>query len=174
MINSILLTDFTGFANTRFDFTKGINVLIGKNGTGKTHVLKCLAATLQARHDFLGKNSASKEQFEYILAEDMIFYFKPDVIGNLVNKGVPSGRANITVTIDGKLLQYSFSSASKTTVKLETDEKWDDRHFIYIPPREMFSLFEGFIGLSSKREISFDQTYINLAHALSQIGRAHV
>ena len=167
MINSILLTDFTGFANTRFDFTKGINVLIGKNGTGKTHVLKCLAATLQARHDFLGKNSASKEQFEYILAEDMIFYFKPDVIGNLVNKGVPSGRANITVTIDGKLLQYSFSSASKTTVKLETDEKWDDRHFIYIPPREMFSLFEGFIGLSSKREISFDQTYINLAHALS-------
>ena len=101
MINSILLTDFTGFANTRFDFTKGINVLIGKNGTGKTHVLKCLAATLQARHDFLGKNSASKEQFEYILAEDMIFYFKPDVIGNLVNKGVPSGRANITVTIDG-------------------------------------------------------------------------
>ena len=152
MINSILLTDFTGFANTRFDFTKGINVLIGKNGTGKTHVLKCLAATLQARHDFLGKNSASKEQFEYILAEDMIFYFKPDVIGNLVNKGVPSGRANITVTIDGKLLQYSFSSASKTTVKLETDEKWDDRHFI---------------GLSSKREISFDQTYINLAHALS-------
>ena len=24
MINSILLTDFTGFANTRFDFTKGI------------------------------------------------------------------------------------------------------------------------------------------------------
>ena len=167
MINSILLTDFTGFANTRFDFTKGINVLIGKNGTGKTHVLKCLAATLQARHDFLGKNSASKEQFEYILAEDMIFYFKPDVIGNLVNKGVPSGRANITVTIDGKLLQYSFSSASKTTVKLETDEKWDDRHFIYIPPREMFSLFEGFIGLSSKHEISFDQTYINLAHALS-------
>lgn len=122
---------------------------------------------MQARHDFLGKNSASKEQFEYILAEDMIFYFKPDVIGNLVNKGVPSGRANITVTIDGKLLQYSFSSASKTTVKLETDEKWDDRHFIYIPPREMFSLFEGFIGLSSKREISFDQTYINLAHALS-------
>lgn len=52
-------------------------------------------------------------------------------------------------------------------MKLETDEKWNDRHFIYIPPREMFSLFEGFIGLSSKREISFDQTYINLAHALA-------
>ena len=36
MINSILLTNFTGFANNRFDFTEGVNVLIGKNGTGKT------------------------------------------------------------------------------------------------------------------------------------------
>lgn len=108
MINSILLTNFTGFANNRIDFTEGVNVLIGKNGTGKTHVLKCLAATLQARHDFLGKNSASKEQFEYILAEDMIYYFKPDIIGNLVSKGLPSGRANIAVTIDSKVLQYSF------------------------------------------------------------------
>ncbi len=167
MINSILLTDFTGFANTRFDFTKGINVLIGKNGTGKTHVLKCLAATLQARHDFLGKNSASKEQFEYILAEDMIFYFKPDVIGNLVNKGVPSGRANITVTIDDKPLQYSFSSASKNNCKIRNGRKVGRSPLYLYSPREMFSLFEGFIGLSSKREISFDQTYINLAHALS-------
>lgn len=167
MINSILLTDFTGFVNNRFDFTKGINVLIGKNGTDKTHVLKCLAATLQARHDFQGKNSASKEQFELILAEDMIYYFKPDTIGNLVNKEISSGRANIAVTIDDKLLKFSFSTTSKTTVKLEADEKWNERHFIYIPPREMFSLFEGFIGLSSKREISFDQTYINLAHSLA-------
>ena len=31
----------------------------------------------------------------------------------------------------------------------------------------MFSLFEGFIGLSNKRELSFDQTYINLAHSLA-------
>ena len=85
------------YENLSFTVPKGrILGLLGKNGTGKTHVLKCLAATLQARHDFLGKNSASKEQFEYILAEDMIFYFKPDVIGNLVNKGVPSGRANIS------------------------------------------------------------------------------
>ena len=34
MINSILLTNFTGFANNRFDFTEGVNVLIGKNGAG--------------------------------------------------------------------------------------------------------------------------------------------
>ena len=61
MINSILLTNFTGFANNRFDFTEGVNVLIGKNGTGKTHVLKCLAATVttSSARTLLPKSSLS-------------------------------------------------------------------------------------------------------------------
>lgn len=167
MIDSILLDNFTGFTRNSFEFEKGVNVLIGKNGTGKTHILKSLAATLQARHDFLTKQSASKEQFEYIIAEDLLSYFKPDILGNLVNKNAASNRANVNISVDGKSLVYSFSLSSKTTVRLDADEKWEEKQFVYIPPREMFSLFEGFIGLTSKREISFDQTYIKLAHSLS-------
>ena len=167
MIDSILLNNFTNFTDNTFQFVEGINVLIGKNGTGKTHLLKVIAATLQARHDFQAKRSASKEQFEYTLAEDLLAYFKPDMLGNLVSKKAVAGRANLNIHIDGKKLAYSFASGSKTTVKLEQDERWEEKPFVYIPPREMFSLYEGFIGLTSKREVSFDQTYIKLAHSLS-------
>lgn len=167
MVNSISLKGFTSFTDNSFSFTNGINILIGKNGTGKTHVLKSLASAMQARHEFQAKQTTSKEQFEYILAENMSHYFKPDSIGNLVNKNIISGKSTVGIVIDGKELLFSFSTTSKTTVKIEKDDKWDDCQFIYIPPREMFSLFEGFIGLSSKRELSFDQTYINLAHSLA-------
>lgn len=167
MINSISLKGFTSFVDNSFSFVNGVNVFIGKNGTGKTHVLKCLAAALQARHEFQLKATTSKEQFEYILAENLTHYFKPDFIGNLVNKYVASGRAAVCVKIDGKELSFSFSTTSQTTVKIDNDGKWDECQFVYIPPREMFSLFEGFIGLSSRRELSFDQTYINLAHSLA-------
>ena len=167
MVNSILLSGFTSFANNKFSFTDGVNIFIGKNGTGKTHILKCIASALQARHEFQLKKTTSKEQFEYILAENLIHYFKPDFIGNLVNKNVVSGKSIVDVNIDGKELSFGFSSTSKTTVKIDKDDKWDECQFIYIPPRGMFSLFEGFIGLSSKRELSFDQTYINLAHSLA-------
>ena len=122
MIDSILLDNFTGFTRNSFEFEKGVNVLIGKNGTGKTHILKSLAATLQARHDFLTKQSASKEQFEYIIAEDLLSYFKPDILGNLVNKNAASNRANVNISVDGKSLVYSFSLSSKTTVRLDADE----------------------------------------------------
>lgn len=167
MIKSISLQGFTGFTDNSFTFSNGINIFIGKNGTGKTHVLKCLASVLQARNEFQQKQTTSKEQFEYILAENIIHYFKPDLIGNLVNKNIASGKSTVSVNIDGKELAFSFSTTSKATVKIEKDDKWDECQFIYIPPREMFSLFEGFIGLSSKRELSFDQTYINLAHSLA-------
>ena len=161
MINSISLSGFTSFTENSFSFTNGINILIGKNGTGKTHILKCLASALWARHEFQAKKTTSKEQFEYILAENITHYFKPDFIGNLVNKNIVSGKSTVGIEIDGKELSFSFSTTSKTTVKIEKDDKWHECQFIYIPPREMFSLFEGFIGLSSKRELSFDQTYIN-------------
>lgn len=167
MIDRLSLENFTSFEKNTFHFGEGVNVLIGKNGTGKTHILKSLAASLQARHDFQSKHSTSKEQFEYVLAEDLVSYFKPDLLGNLVNKNILSGRASVDLVIEGRSLLYSFASSSKTTVKLELDNKWEEKQFVYMPPREMFSLFEGFIGLTSKREISFDQTYIKLAHSLS-------
>lgn len=44
------LTNFTAFSNITLDFTSGINVLIGENGTGKTHIMKALYAWQLARH----------------------------------------------------------------------------------------------------------------------------
>ena len=38
------LENFTAFADATFEFVPGINVLIGKNGSGKTPVLKALYA----------------------------------------------------------------------------------------------------------------------------------
>ena len=46
----LTLQNFTVFANQTFEFIPGINVLVGENGTGKTHVLKALYAWQMARH----------------------------------------------------------------------------------------------------------------------------
>jgi ABC-type transport system involved in cytochrome c biogenesis ATPase subunit len=44
------LQNFTAFTDATFEFVPGINVLIGENGTGKTHVMKALYAWQMARH----------------------------------------------------------------------------------------------------------------------------
>ena len=44
------LHNFTVFADQTFEFVPGLNVLVGENGTGKTHVMKALYAWQLARH----------------------------------------------------------------------------------------------------------------------------
>lgn len=47
---SLSLKNVTVFADASFEFVPGINVLIGENGTGKTHIMKTLYAWQMARH----------------------------------------------------------------------------------------------------------------------------
>ncbi len=43
-ITRLELENFTCFAKLDLEFSSGVNVLIGVNGTGKTHILKVLYA----------------------------------------------------------------------------------------------------------------------------------
>ena len=47
---SLNLHNFTVFADQTFEFVPDLNVLVGENGTGKTHVMKALYAWQLARH----------------------------------------------------------------------------------------------------------------------------
>lgn len=57
MVEKLSLNGFSNFDNSTFVFSKGINVFIGKNGTGKTHILKSMAATLTGNNNFLNTSS---------------------------------------------------------------------------------------------------------------------
>ncbi len=44
-LTKVRLERFTAFKNLELEFSPGINVLVGENGTGKTHLMKvCYAA----------------------------------------------------------------------------------------------------------------------------------
>ena len=44
MIRSLEVKNFTAFPEAHLDFAKGLNVIVGENATGKTHLLKFLYA----------------------------------------------------------------------------------------------------------------------------------
>jgi AAA15 family ATPase/GTPase len=47
-IKRLTLKNFTVFEKIQIPFTLGVNVIIGENGTGKTHVMKVLYSACQA------------------------------------------------------------------------------------------------------------------------------
>lgn len=164
MIESLYLNNFTCFEECNLAFCKGINVFIGRNGTGKTHIMKCLAASLKANSLFLHSASKTKDKFGDLFTEKMLGYFKPDTLGHLVYK-YGENPAFVRITLESGELACSFGEKA-SLAKSDNNTYIDQPHFIYIPPREMFSLFEGFISLYEKREISFDETYLDLAKAM--------
>lgn len=167
MIQQLKVSGFTTFSENEFNFCKGINVIIGRNGTGKTHLLKLMAATIQANNDFLIATSQAKERMEGLLAENLVSYFKPMQLGRLVKRQPGRNSSAISIKIRSKTLKYSFATNSKTSVKIENNSLNRQIQQLYIPPREMFSLYEGFLGLIKNREVSFDATYIKFAEALN-------
>jgi len=46
VVNKIQIKDFTVFKDFEVDFSEGVNLFIGENGTGKTHLLKILYSYL--------------------------------------------------------------------------------------------------------------------------------
>lgn len=167
MIDQLYLDNFTCFDRCTFDFCKGVNVFIGRNGTGKTHILKCLAASMKANAAFDLSASKTKDKFGDLLTDKLKGYFKPDILGHLVNKYGP-GTASVKVTLDSGYITYGFGERA-SLVKTDNNTYIAQPHFVYIPPREMFSLFEGFVSLYERREISFDETYLDLAKAMDAV-----
>lgn len=48
IIKKIRLENYTVFENQQLEFLPGINVFIGENGTGKTHIMKALYSACQS------------------------------------------------------------------------------------------------------------------------------
>ena len=48
MITHLQLKNFTAFTELAIDFSPGINIIIGENGTGKTQLLKAVKSASRA------------------------------------------------------------------------------------------------------------------------------
>ena len=61
-LTKIAAENFTVFEDIKIPFCEGLNVLVGENGVGKTHIMKLAYAACQAsKHDV----SFSQKNFDY-------------------------------------------------------------------------------------------------------------
>ena len=84
-ISGIKLENFTVFKDVELKFDKGINVFIGENGTGKTHILKVLYSACQSSNP---KISFSNKIVRTLYPDD----YK---ISRLITRGIGNRGTNI-------------------------------------------------------------------------------
>lgn len=157
MIKSIKFSNFTVFRDLELKFSQGINIFIGENGTGKTHVLKALYSAGCAI-DYKGKDFAEKLEATFL----------PNSIGRLVHR--TRGTANALVKVvrnNGDALgdrSIAIKISSKNKVNFSKN-KWIEESPVsatFIPVKDMMANAPGFRSLYSERHIHFEEVYADI------------
>jgi ABC-type ATPase involved in cell division len=163
MIEQIKLERFTAFESLSLPFSSGINILIGENGTGKTHLLKAVYAACDV----------SKSQKSLADKVNRVFLPSGEQIGRLVKRKSVSTTGSFEVTrkvqaLDKSItLRLSLSNHTKEPAKATISgahKLWQEHpvESVYIPVKDMMANAPGFRSLYSLRHIHFEEVYADI------------
>ena len=81
MLDSLEAKNFTAFPDARLRFARGLNVIVGENGLGKTHLLKLPYAVMAVSAEE-GRRSNGRQPAKALLrtrlAEKLVGVFRPE------------------------------------------------------------------------------------------------
>lgn len=151
-----------------------LNLIIGKNGSGKTWLLKTLYSALRAQEEY-GRGQDHRE-FHDVLSDKLYWTFQTQRLGEIVRRG-KGNRLDVSIQLnDGAKLAFDFGSDTTKQVKpsLNTLPIRNDNS-IFLPPKEVLSLWNVILKSAlQNREFGYDATYSDLVLALQnppQAGR---
>ena len=163
MIEQIKLERFTAFESLTLRFSPGINLFIGENGTGKTHLLKAVYAACDV----------SKNQKSLADKVNRVFLPSGEQIGRLVKRKSVSttGSFEVSRQVEGLgksiAIKLSLSNHTKEPAKATVSgahKLWQEHpvESVYIPVKDMMANAPGFRSLYSLRHIHFEEVYADI------------
>lgn len=156
-ISKLSLENFTVFEHIDIEFCDGINVFIGENGTGKTHIMKILYSACQAARKDIS------------FSHKLVKVFKPDDlnINRLARRKAGNVSTKIKVISNTASISASFSSKTKKwDAEVNGEDKWErqlgDLTSTFIPAKEILSNAWNLEAAVDKNNVDFDDTYVDI------------
>lgn len=146
-IKNITIDNFTVFKKIQIDFSKGINIIIGENGSGKTHLFKLIC----------GIGETLDEQSSCFISKE---YFKTNS-ASLIREKNREARVRIEYS-NNKYVSCMFNNTDSLSEVIGSNRERIEPKSIFIPAKEMLSHSKGFLALNNKYELPFDKTYIDI------------
>lgn len=159
-ITHIKVNNFTSFSNLDQEFSPGINVVIGANGTGKTHLLKILYAACAI-------TAGEDQEKGYALKLRNVFNPFEGRMGRLSRRQSGSVKTKVVVTRQGSaklMVEFSNHTNKPEDAKVTGEAGWKRESLTsaYIPVKEMLAHAPGFLATAAKREIAFEEVYTDI------------
>lgn len=156
-IKKIQVKNFTVFNELDIAFEAGVNVFVGENGMGKTHIMKLLYSACQA----------SKHDVSF--SQKMVQVFRPDnsAIQRLVKRKNSGGTASVKVSSDTSNISASFTTQTKKWAAIvNNEETWEKQNkgleSVFIPAKEILSNAYNLREAAARGNVEFDDTYLDI------------
>lgn len=160
-LTKIKIENFTVFEDITIPFSKGLNILVGENGMGKTHVMKLAYAACQSR----------KHDVSFSQKTTMLFRPEQSGIGRLVNRN-KNGENTARVLVESDIAQIGMSfltKAKKWDAEVKSEEKWEKQMSgmtsVFIPAKEILSNAWNLDAAVKMGNVEFDDTYLDIIAA---------
>ncbi len=165
MIKQLSIKNLTVFSEADLRFGCNLNVIVGENGTGKTHLLKILYAVLAVSSEARRKSNAvtpTKSLYQVQLAEKLVNVFRPESLGRLARRKQGRERCDLSFIFDNSSfdIAFSFATQSKSEVSIEKlPSAWIDLFPVYLPTRELLTIYPNFISVYEGHYLEFEETW---------------
>jgi AAA15 family ATPase/GTPase len=178
MYKNIYLKNFGIFQKLNWENHQGINIIIGKNDTGKTHLLKLLYSISKTIEDYgkqQQKPESTRKTFQNLLSEKIIWTFQPEGskgLAEIITKYASTDKKlRVDFQINDENLYFTFGEDTKRQINDTSPhiplQSLNEINSIFIPAKEVLSAFDAIAATREKLEIfGFDDTYYDLIKAL--------
>lgn len=171
MLNKVTIKNLTVFPNAELTLSSGLNVIVGENGCGKSHLLKAIYALMAASaQEGLRQHSApTKTQMQKSYAEKLNTVLRPDSLGRLARRKQGRERCEIALGFADSELDaaISFATQSKSEVQIEQlPTAWQSKTPVFIPTREILSTYHWIHPLYRTAHVDIEENLIDLCDLL--------
>lgn len=159
-IEKVEIQNFTVFEDIDLEFSKGVNMFIGENGTGKTHLIKYLYSYLESMN--------YKEYGEY--GYPVIIGMWKDVFGSTGLLHDIKKMMSCRIIINGTEEYFEGIPVGYTSTNFMLSIKENPSSNIYIPVKDMLTHSKGLLEMSKKysKDMPFDKTLLDIIEKARQ------
>jgi ABC-type hemin transport system ATPase subunit len=165
MLKSLHIENLTVFPKAGLLFGKNLNVIIGENGTGKSHILKATYAPIAVSAERAKESPSEAPTKSFLataLADKLRSVFKPDELGRLARRrqGTATCRLKFAFNSSKLDLEFSFTTSSKKEVVVaKVPDGWIEKRPVFLPTRELLTIAPGFVSLYETTHLPFEETW---------------
>jgi energy-coupling factor transporter ATP-binding protein EcfA2 len=168
LFGELTALEFGPFEDFNWTDLGRINVLVGRNDTGKSTLLKVGYAIARSVQDYTRRMTSDRPTFGEVLADKLMWTFQPGSgrLGDLVKNRSKAG------AVRAVLCNESYTTLIDSTATRSLHDPQDggpqpNVRALFIPPKEILTSINAITSLhEQEKRFGFDDTYYDLAVAL--------